>query len=232
MRKLAAIGSHGVNPNNSNRDILNSFCKKRCSDFVVDLGVESTADSMLYPHELFWYLHENYPNHFAHHLGAKPEFLQQFWTRLKATPLGSELVATHPHLRDRTDFRYVIPISLHFDAGPYSKDNSVMVLSWGGATRHATGNEAFCRFLIGTWVKECGVSARNNKVWRELQHSFKQLSKGRFTGTYGNGKRAKRGHGATKVSLIWFGVASRSRAGLPGLPNSPWQPSQLYRKWP
>jgi hypothetical protein len=140
--------------------------------------------------------------------GAYPAYLEEFWTRLKASPMGGEMIAMHPYLRDVTDFRHIIPISLHFDAGPFTKNRSVMVVSWGGATRYSTGNEAFCRFLVGTWIKESGQSPNENKLWRELRHSFAQLGTGRFTGTYSNGKRAKRGDGDTNSGPPLIDLAS------------------------
>ena len=103
----------------------------------------SSTEYVLLPQEHFNWLHANNPRLFRHRLGAARGGVQDFWEKLLATPDGPELWARNPFLNGRTpaDLRWCVPLVVHDDAGPISKNMS-----------------AYSRIFSASWVR--GLKSR------------------------------------------------------------------------
>ena len=113
LGKLARIGSEGRNEQNCRRELMGKFAKL---NLVTELD-NSAVSCIVYPHELFAFIYENYPRQFVKRFGADVAKLSTFWECLYATPLGRELMENHPHIKDREHLERTIPIFTHVDAG-------------------------------------------------------------------------------------------------------------------
>ena len=96
-------------------------------------------------------LHEKFPARFGEILGLGDEAkLSDFWGRM--LPNSIEL-RSHPCFRGTgpADWKRIVPLTLHEDAGPYSKKKSTNVVSFNGL--FGTGGEKLCQFVICSWIK-------------------------------------------------------------------------------
>lgn len=100
LRKVAKIGSEGLNPQNAQRDLVRSFMKTPTEQYLRKLS-GSTVDTIVMPHELFHFMHKEYPSEFSLRFGAKDTWLQNFWEGFASTPQGANLMASHPYLQGR-----------------------------------------------------------------------------------------------------------------------------------
>jgi hypothetical protein len=113
---LAKSGTSGLHARNCLRSIKAKFSLD--DDLIYQLGDSSVVQHIIYPHELFQYMHSHFPNEFKRRLGADPQLLIRFWQQVHSTDFGRELISTHPHLKNRKHFEYTVPLFSHFDAGP------------------------------------------------------------------------------------------------------------------
>lgn len=107
---------------------------------------------MVAPHELLHELFVTYPQQFQLRLGADEIKCQRFWDQFRQTPRGAEFVRNHPHLQQCNRWHRLIPLTVHIDAGPYTKNQSVTGLSMSSPL--GEGSEAETVFMIATWIKQ------------------------------------------------------------------------------
>jgi hypothetical protein len=135
---------------------------------------DSYIDTILPPHKLFHFLHENAKSGFSRYLSSDPARLAAFWQRFVETPHGrscrSAIEALHAD-----DLSHTIPVVLHGDGGPFSKTRSAMFVQWGALL--SSGAESDTRFFAMTYVK--GLEAFHGETgWRYLLWSFDVLASG------------------------------------------------------
>ena len=98
------------------------------------------SNSFLHPHEVFALVATEYPEQFRKRFGADRTRLSEFWAAFGQSDWGREVIAKHPHLRDR-DLSRTVPIMVHLDTGPISRNKSMKLLQWGSLL--STGSECF-----------------------------------------------------------------------------------------
>ena len=81
------------------------------------------------------------PELFRLRLAPSSHACRDFWRGLFSSEHGMQLRQLHPWLRGKTvqDLQYSFAISMHEDAGPFSKSKSMNVVSW--RSMHARGTE-------------------------------------------------------------------------------------------
>jgi hypothetical protein len=86
------------------------------------------------PSRLLDLLYSRYPNEFTGLVGADPTKLGHFWKEMRKSPEFAAHVARTPFLRDldADSWMYMVPLSIHEDAGPYAKRGSANVVSFSG----------------------------------------------------------------------------------------------------
>ena len=69
---------------------------------------------------------------FKKHLCPSKEACAQFWRDFLSTQDGLDYQSMHPHLKGKTveQLSTMIPCKVHEDAGPFTKLQSMVVLSW------------------------------------------------------------------------------------------------------
>ena len=72
------------------------------------------------------------PELFKLRLAPSSQACVDFWRGLFSTPEGMELRRLHPWLKGKTveDLKSSFPVTMHQDAGPFSKSKSMDVTSW------------------------------------------------------------------------------------------------------
>jgi len=128
---------------------------------------------MIEPATMFRWVRDNHPDHFRSHFGADRAGVLRFWEQLASTPEGLDFWAKHPFLRGRTpaSLSKHVPLVMHDDAGPVSKNNSAFVRSFHSIL--GVGRELEARFLICTFMKQAVCSDHS---WPIIMRSFEDLS--------------------------------------------------------
>ena len=127
------------------------------------------------PSYLLRMLHEKFPARFGEILGLGDEAkLSDFWGRM--LPNSIEL-RSHPCFRGTgpANWTRIVPLTLHEDAGPYSKKKSTNVVSFNGL--FGTGGEKLCQFVICSWIKEGHPSPGDLAAfWDPIMADFNELA--------------------------------------------------------
>ena len=76
------------------------------------------------------HMYANYPKVFARTVGADRRKVRDFWAGFRANPEAATFLAGHPllHGMAEADLEYLIPLTVHEDAGPFAKKKSCNIL--------------------------------------------------------------------------------------------------------
>ena len=151
--RLSKLGGSGSSPQNINAQLLRMFSSHAAVGLVKTFNVPSRQHCMIDPTDAFRYVFRTSPPHFKRRFGADVEMVAKFWTDLFSTEEGQDLRRLHPLLRWKTveDLKCTLPLTLHNDAGPFTKKRSVFVLSFSSVL--GVGSELEVRPLIASWIK-------------------------------------------------------------------------------
>lgn len=121
-----------------------------------------------------------YPHEFKLRLGADRRKLQDFWADFLGRPANREVRLQHPVLCGLTseELSNVVPLTLHADAGPYSKTSSCYCISFSGLL--AVGDEQLVKYLCSSHIK--GEGGRIDTFWAHLISDFTALGCGKVGG--------------------------------------------------
>ena len=143
LQTLASIGDRNM-----------EHCSDRLHKVLNDSGaydhvIETGGDGYTYcilPSEVVKLVARN-PRAFNMHFAPNKEVCRRFWRDFLFSTEGQDYRARHPVLKYMTleDLATVIPLRIHEDSGPYSKNGSVSVLSWSSLL--ARGNEKETRYV-------------------------------------------------------------------------------------
>ena len=106
-------------------------------------------------------------------LGARKHKVASFWKDLFNSEQGAELKSLHPHLKDVdvSTLSTCIPIVIHEDAAPFTKNKSAATCSWYGLL--GTGSEIQSKFIHHSFVKKTDDTwMASSAVW---EHFFGEL---------------------------------------------------------
>ena len=146
---------------------------------IVDSGPVNT---MLLPSSLIMSLHRYYPEEFRKCFGADPNKVRSFWSCMLSSPTCRDQLRLHSVLGGLSldELSYMIPLSLHEDAGPITKRLSANHISFSSLL--SEGNEKLTHFLICTHVKKKGDNLQA-KMWEILLGDMDGLSCGVVNGS-------------------------------------------------
>jgi len=158
IRRVAGSKNSGSAGQNAARVLLNTFCRTDAEKLIVPIA-DAACTHILYPHELFAFLLENHPGEFKRRFSAEPEQLAYFWSGLRSSVGGAELFDSHPFLKDRSprELAFTIPIVVHSDAGPFSKNLGMQIVQWGSLL--GKGADIEQRFVSMVWLSKYGQSS-------------------------------------------------------------------------
>jgi hypothetical protein len=122
----------------------------------------------LLPHKFFEQLYKERRQDFQRYLQGPVGAAQQYWEHLQ----DSAYVRLHPKLHSN-NFATMIPLGLHGDAGAYSKQDSLMVISWNSIL--GRGNTRRKRFVFTFLRKRDYTPETLNAVWHIFASSINKL---------------------------------------------------------
>ena len=162
------------------RDLLRVFSQLGF-DALVTSAVGHTVTDVVLPSTLFKFKHRA-PQQLKRHLGADAGSIRTFWDGLLSSAEGQQLRDLHPKLRGRSprDLQHTIPVTLHEDAGPFSKNKSCYVISWSSVL--GCGTEFETKLVYCSSVK-VARSARDDECYKLLLRDFDCLACGFVDGS-------------------------------------------------
>ena len=167
-------------------------------------NVPGPVSHVLQPRIWLDFLQSRYPAMFRRCLGADESRLQEFWGTFRKHPQFADHIRRHSFLSTFSDWGHLIPLSLHEDAGPYTKRLSVVCVSFAGVLR--TGPEKQTQFLICSYIKpECRQPAGDvDAIWAPILQNFSLL---------------REQHGGWRYILLFLKADLETRAVSWGLPS-------------
>ena len=147
LSKFAALGSHGVHPNNMHAELLKIFEPQSSvpKPLVVhlDFKEQKSLQSFMLPHEIFAQLYHSYPSTFHKHFMPRgQEQVTKFWSKFAKHPSmeGHEIFAC------RNYKHMALPLNLHGDGVPVVGKGKVwcklmLTLSWSGCLAEGSSKE-------------------------------------------------------------------------------------------
>ena len=186
--KLASLGASGNQPGNIHRDLLRMFKDSKspeayqvtCKFHVkgrTETSVEEHPCHMFLPHE--WLACLSAAGISKTVLGLNN--LQSFWAT--QDPLDPKLL-NHPMLEKPGWKETAVPFLFHGDAAPFSKRDSLQVLSFRSILSELCTDDS--QMLLAAVPEQCRVHDKNyeedtmHPIWKALLWSFKALLDGRL----------------------------------------------------
>ena len=151
--RLAGIGSTDGDRNCSRKleELLFSFCG--ISQLIYKAPDAVGVTDVILPSVLFPKLVGNRACLCKHLLGGNQNRVLWYWTKLMETAEGRELCSLNQFLAGETahDLRFTVPLRLHEDGGPYTKNKSTYILQW--SSKLGKGHDLQTRYLYSSYVK-------------------------------------------------------------------------------
>ena len=151
-------------------------------DDTTDPG--NIAKTVIYPSQMIRFLRERFPGRFGEILGVDENVLGEFWDGLRACPAAAEHLRQIPGLQNLrpTDWRRVVPLTVHEDAGPFIKNRSANIISF--SAMYARGGEKICQLPIASFIKNRALThAETVSLWQPILRDFADLA-ARGVGNY------------------------------------------------
>jgi hypothetical protein len=145
LSKLRKLGASGRQSGNANRDLARALGKPKGSPefFFAHIPVAGhdgqpkiVSHPFVLPHELFSQLFQERHDTFLQCVAGDSEERGQVWGALASSPV----VQRHPCLAVG-DLSHTVPIGLHGDAGAFSNQDSLFVLTWNSLVGQGTTRE-------------------------------------------------------------------------------------------
>jgi hypothetical protein len=179
MARISATGSHGVHPGNIARDLLAAFGKPAGAPEISWIEIPTkhstkTPHPFLLPHLFFASLNVAQQQLFRTTILGPPGASLQYWESMR----DSNFVQKHPILKDPATWPNTTPLGLHGDGGAFSKQDSLMVISWNSLL--GNGDTRTKRFVTTVIQKKDMVPETMDAIWAILGWSFNSLLDGRM----------------------------------------------------
>ena len=150
-------------------------------------------------------------------LGARKHKVASFWKDLFSSEQGAELKSLHPHLKDVdvSTLATCIPIVIHEDAAPFTKNKSAATCSWSGLL--GVGSEIQSKFIHHSFVKKTDDTwMASSAVWAQFFDELDLL----FTGYDKDGIAFMEDEdGVWRVCLLFGKGDSEQQVVVYGLPG-------------
>ena len=128
-------------------NLVNLLEECEVSTSIVELPPGCICTHMVSPYRILQSLSVRQPADFPRIMGLRVELNRRFWEILKEQDLASfaHIKASIPSLQDLRAEQWgkVVPISLHEDAGPFSKSKSATLVSFSGLI--GAGGDKLCQ---------------------------------------------------------------------------------------
>lgn len=137
------------------------------------------------PSSMLKHIYEQYPQVFATTVGADCDKVRSFWATFRGTPEAATFLAGHPLLQGMAarDWQYLIPLTVHEDAGPYAKKKSCNVISFSSLL--GEGSEKLRQWPIASYIKAGpSTSEQIDALWVPLLADFRSLVEDRICGPW------------------------------------------------
>ena len=174
MERISAAGTHGRHAGSVHASLMRLFGRpKGAPEFDwVELPLKDgrrEPHPFIMPHKFFSTLYKEKFSNFVRALRGPEGAAEEYWSNVRQT----EFVRRHLYL---SDYKHTLPIGMHGDAGPYSKQDSILVISWNSLL--GTGTTRTKRFAF-TFVRKVDYTAETlNRIWQLLAWSFNAMAKG------------------------------------------------------
>ena len=176
LLRYARIGGRRPRSNTCHRDLLKLVTK----DFSFmalarPVGPGSCYSFYIPSHLLAHEMSVRYPDRLIQYFGLDPVACLDFWVKLKSSAVGERFWEQHKLLRGRRphDLRHTVPLALHEDSGPFSKNASVSVVSISSLL--GQGPELACKWPCLLRKKErgaAGITPPDDPAWRMVLRSI------------------------------------------------------------
>ena len=170
---ISKTGTSGTHGSNVQRDLLKLFGRPvGAPEFDwFDAPTKSGREShpFLLPHKMFSALYDERRDLFNRAVRGTVGATREYWEHLQ----DATFVKNHPLL---TNFDATIPIGIHGDAGSFSKQDSLMVLSWNSVL--GSGTTRYKRFVITFIRKSVYTKATLDRIMEIVAWSFNTMAKG------------------------------------------------------
>ena len=174
LEAIAAAGTSGRTPQHIQQTLMRIFGKPTgCPDFTwaeIPFAKKGRAvHPFLLPHSWLASLHDNNQNKFEKTVTGPEGACSAFWTMMAGTDFARDLPILGP--LDRT-----LPIGLHGDGGAYSKQDSVLVLTWNSLL--GSGCTKAKRYLLTCIRKTDLAPGTLDAIFEILGWSFNVMATG------------------------------------------------------
>jgi len=154
--------------------LLQACGVNRC---LTSLPSPSDVSHIILPSTIIKVAAQDYPTLFKKYFGANARKVEMFWRGFFESGFNREWAAAHPCLHGKSleQLRNSIPITIHEDAGPISKNLSANCISFSSLL--GEGDEKVTKFLSFTYVK--GRKTINTRIaWDAFLEDLHHVSTG------------------------------------------------------
>ena len=118
-----------------------------------------------------------YPHEFRARLGADKAKLRGFWQGFLSRPANADLRNNHPVVGGMglDELETAIPLTMHADAGPYSKTSACYVVSF--ASLVGVGEAKLTKFICASYVQRSG-QMDDSLWWHHVLEDMAALGSG------------------------------------------------------
>jgi hypothetical protein len=175
LKNLASAGTWGTNPQKVQRTLLRLFGQPAGAPeidwFRIPTKTGFALHPFLLPHKFFSSMFTNRYEDWIQYLQGPPGSALQYWEKIRDSPYMTK----HPNF-PRSSWQFTMPIGFHGDAGSFSNEDSLLVLSWNsllgkGCTRRK-------RFVFTFLRKSEYTQATLDLVFRIFAWSTNQMASG------------------------------------------------------
>ena len=179
---LQKIGAGGKHKQNAMRDIMRVLGRPRGSPEFYKVAIPVSDGEgghtivehpFILPHQLFGSVFHERPDDFIRCIQGDNRERAQFWEQIQTLPLVKE----HP-IVSQSSLEHTIPIGIHGDAGKFSHQDSLFVLTWNGLLGRGPTIEQ--RFVITVVRKKqlLASGATLNAIFKVISWSFNCMAEG------------------------------------------------------
>ena len=159
MEGAASAGQGGRQPKNLHRDLMTLCGTPHGAPAFTWLRIPMRNGPdfhpVLLPHVFFSELFDHHRSLWEDSIRRPPRAARVFWQRLQHWAV----VRDHPHL-PRAPWAKTVPLGLHGDAGPFTKQDSAFVTSWN-LLLGAAANKGFGRRWLFTMIRKNDLTDEN-----------------------------------------------------------------------
>ncbi len=165
IARLAQVGANSANLGGAAGAVLSMMDSCGFGRLVTQLH-GAAATHVCLPSAMIGCIHDSYPQKFQEIFGIHGRNLGDFWATLRQDPWFESHVRTHGVLRhfNAAQWRRLVPLTVHEDAGPYTKKLSTNIVSF--SSFFGAGGEKVSQFVVASYIKEGSPSiAEVGNLW-------------------------------------------------------------------